>query len=121
MSFGLLGQPGAGAGHPDPTKTAENEPDPYKGGGPLVQDLLGGITDIGISAPPRSVHIRAGKIRRSPSPARRARPLPDTPTLAEQGIKPSRPIRGGASMRRPGYRARSSTACAEILGGARPA
>ena len=37
---------------------------PYKGGGPLVQDLLAGVTDIGISSLTSfSPHIRANKIR----------------------------------------------------------
>jgi hypothetical protein len=37
---------------------------PYKGGGPLVQDLLSGVTDIGISSTASfSPHIRANKIR----------------------------------------------------------
>ena len=62
---------------------------PYKGGGPLNQDILAGVTDIGISSLASfSPHIRANKVRaiavtgESRTPA-----LPDTATLAEQGIK----------------------------------
>ncbi len=62
---------------------------PYKGGGPVNQDLLAGVTDIAIqSLASFSPHFRANKVRpiavtgetRTPS-------LPDTPTLIEQGIK----------------------------------
>jgi tripartite-type tricarboxylate transporter receptor subunit TctC len=62
---------------------------PYKGGGPLVQDLLGGVTDIGISSLASfSPHIRAAKIRPIAVTGEARTPaLPDTPTLAEQGIK----------------------------------
>ena len=62
---------------------------PYKGGGPLVQDLLGGVTDIGISSLASfSPHIRANKIRPIAVTGEARTPaLPDTPTLAEQGIK----------------------------------
>jgi tripartite-type tricarboxylate transporter receptor subunit TctC len=62
---------------------------PYKGGGPLVQDLLGGVTDIGISSTASfSPHVRANKIRPIAVTGEARTPaLPDTPTLAEQGIK----------------------------------
>ena len=62
---------------------------PYKGGGPLVQDLLAGVTDIGISSLTSfSPHIRANKIRPIAVTGEARTPaLPDTPTLAEQGIK----------------------------------
>ncbi len=62
---------------------------PYKGGGPLVQDLLGGVTDIGISSLTSfSPHIRAGKIRPvAVTGDKRTPALPDVPTLAEQNIK----------------------------------
>jgi tripartite-type tricarboxylate transporter receptor subunit TctC len=62
---------------------------PYKGGGPLVQDLLGSVTDLGISSLTSfSPHIRANKIRPiAVTGAKRTPALPDTPTLAEQGIK----------------------------------
>ena len=62
---------------------------PYKGGGPLVQDLLAGVTDIGISSLTSfSPHIRANKIRAIAVTGEKRTPaLPDTPTLEEQGIK----------------------------------
>ena len=47
---------------------------PYKGGGPLNQDILAGVTDIAIgSLASLSPHFRANKSGRSPSPARSAR------------------------------------------------
>lgn len=62
---------------------------PYKGGGPLTQDLLGGVTDIGISSLASfSPHIRANKIRPiGVTGDKRTPALPDTPTLIEQGVK----------------------------------
>jgi len=62
---------------------------PYKGGGPLTQDLLGGVTDIGISSLTSfSPHFRANKIRPIGVTGEKRTPaLPDTPTLIEQGIK----------------------------------
>ncbi len=62
---------------------------PYKGGGPLVQDLLAGVTDLGISSLASfSPHIRVNKIRPiAVTGEARAPALPDTPTLIEQGIK----------------------------------
>jgi tripartite-type tricarboxylate transporter receptor subunit TctC len=62
---------------------------PYKGGGPLNQDLLAGVTDIGIqSLASFSPHIRANKVRPLAVTGETRTPaLPDTPTLIEQGIK----------------------------------
>jgi tripartite-type tricarboxylate transporter receptor subunit TctC len=62
---------------------------PYKGGGPLNQDLLAGVTDIGIgSLTSLNPHIRANKVRAIAVTGETRTPaLPDTPTLAEQGIK----------------------------------
>jgi tripartite-type tricarboxylate transporter receptor subunit TctC len=62
---------------------------PYKGGGPLNQDLLAGVTDIGIgSLTSLSPHIRANKVRAIAVTGETRTPaLPDTPTLAEQGLK----------------------------------
>ncbi|MBN9486467.1 MAG: tripartite tricarboxylate transporter substrate binding protein [Alphaproteobacteria bacterium] len=62
---------------------------PYKGGGPLNQDILAGVTDIGIgSLASFSPHIRANKVRAIAVTGEARTPaLPDTPTLAEQGIK----------------------------------
>lgn len=62
---------------------------PYKGGGPLTQDLLAGVTDTGISSLTSfSPHFRSGKLRPIATTGDKRTPaLPDTPTLAEQGIK----------------------------------
>ena len=62
---------------------------PYKGGGPLNQDLLGGVTDIGIgSLTSLSPHFNVHKMRPIAVTGEKRTPaLPDTPTLAEQGIK----------------------------------
>jgi tripartite-type tricarboxylate transporter receptor subunit TctC len=62
---------------------------PYKGGGPLNQDILAGVTDIAIgSTTSLSPHFRAGKVRPIGVTGEKRTPaLPDTPTLIEQGIK----------------------------------
>ena len=62
---------------------------PYKGGGPLNQDILAGVTDVAIgSLASFSPHIRVNKIRPiAVTGEARAPALPDTPTLIEQGIK----------------------------------
>jgi len=91
VSFGVLG--GSQALVLATLIKKENDVDlnliPYKGGGPLVQDLLGGVTDIGISSLTSfSPHIRTNKIRAIAVTGEQRTPaLPDTPTLIEQGIK----------------------------------
>jgi tripartite-type tricarboxylate transporter receptor subunit TctC len=61
----------------------------YKGGGPIMQDLLAGVIDftvttIGAARP----HIQSGKARViATSGEKRAPSLPDTPTLGEQGLR----------------------------------
>jgi tripartite-type tricarboxylate transporter receptor subunit TctC len=62
---------------------------PYKGGGPLNQDILAGVTDIAIgSTTSLSPHFRANKVRAIGVTGEQRTPaLPDTPTLIEQGIK----------------------------------
>lgn len=62
---------------------------PYKGGGPLNQDILGGVTDAAIgSLTSLSPHIRSGKVRAIGVTSEKRTPaLPDTPTLLEQGLK----------------------------------
>jgi tripartite-type tricarboxylate transporter receptor subunit TctC len=60
----------------------------YKGGGPIMQDVLAGVLDftittIGAAQP----HVRAGKVRVLASTGeKRPSSLPDVPTLSEQGI-----------------------------------
>ena len=62
---------------------------PYKGGGPLNQDILAGVTDIAMcSLTSLSPHIMAKKVRAIAVTGEARTPaLPDTPTLAEQKIK----------------------------------
>ena len=62
---------------------------PYKGGGPVSQDLLAGVTDIGIqSLASFSPHIVAKKVRPIAVTGEARTPaLPDTSTLIEQGVK----------------------------------
>jgi len=61
---------------------------PYKGGGPMTQDLLGGQVDLGIgSAALLTPHVRSGRVRAiATTGSKRAPSLPDVPTLVEQGI-----------------------------------
>lgn len=61
---------------------------PYKGGGPMTQDLLGGQVDLGIgSAALLTPHVRGGRVRAiATTGTKRAPSLPDVPTLQEQGI-----------------------------------
>lgn len=67
---------------------------PYKGGAPLVADLLAGhvpvaMADVGTSMP----HLRAGKIKPlAINGVRRSSLLPDVPTFAEAGYKGFEPI-----------------------------
>lgn len=71
----------------------ENEVDlnliPYKGGGPLNQDILAGVTDTAISSLASiSPHIIAKKVRPiAVTGEARTQALPDTPTLIEQKVK----------------------------------
>src|SRR5260370_1782261 len=61
----------------------------YKGGGPIMQDVLAGVLDftmttIGAAQP----HVRSGKARvLATTGDKRATSLPDVPTLAELGLK----------------------------------
>lgn len=62
---------------------------PYKGGGPLNQDILAGVTDVAISSVASiSPHIIAKKVRPIGVTGEARTPaLPDTPTLIEQKVK----------------------------------
>ena len=62
---------------------------PYKGGGPLNQDILAGVTDVAMgSLTSLSPHIVAKKVRPIGVTGEQRTPaLPDTPTLIEQKIK----------------------------------
>ena len=62
---------------------------PYKGGGPAINDLLGGQVDAAfVNINSIIQHIRAGKVRAlGISSAQRSPLLADVPTLDEQGVK----------------------------------
>lgn len=61
---------------------------PYKGGGPMMQDAIGGQIDLGIaSVAAVSANVKGGKLRAiAVTGERRSQVLPDVPTLAEQGF-----------------------------------
>ena len=61
---------------------------PYKGGGQLIGDLLGGQIQVGIAGTtPLIPHHRAGKVRiLGLTSLERFPPLPDIPTVAEAGF-----------------------------------
>jgi tripartite-type tricarboxylate transporter receptor subunit TctC len=60
---------------------------PYKGTGPMLQDLLGGRTDMSAAGvPPLIQHVRSGKLRAiATGNPQRLPAMPDVPTVAEQG------------------------------------
>jgi tripartite-type tricarboxylate transporter receptor subunit TctC len=61
---------------------------PYKGGGPMTQDVLGGQIDLAIgSVALLAPHIRGGKVRPLAATGDKRSPaIPDVPSLAEQGF-----------------------------------
>jgi tripartite-type tricarboxylate transporter receptor subunit TctC len=58
---------------------------PYRGGGPLMTDLIGGKVDYAFSTAPTALpQVQSGKLRLLAVPTlKRVRSLPDTPTVAE--------------------------------------
>jgi tripartite-type tricarboxylate transporter receptor subunit TctC len=62
---------------------------PYKGGAPLVSDLMGGQVQAGVNVLPEVLqHHVAGKLRiLAVSSAKRSQFLPNVPTFAESGFK----------------------------------
>jgi tripartite-type tricarboxylate transporter receptor subunit TctC len=62
---------------------------PYKGGGQALLDTIGGTTDVilnGMTA--TNPHVKSGKLKLiAISKSTRVSELPDTPTIAEQGVK----------------------------------
>jgi len=63
-------------------------PVPYKGGGPLSTDLMGGQVELGIaSTAAQAQHVRGGKMRALVLTGdKRSHTMPEVPTLREQGI-----------------------------------
>src|SRR5712691_3418569 len=61
---------------------------PYKGGGPMTADALGGQIDLAIgSVAVITPHVNGGKLRAvAVTGDTRSRALPDVPALAEQGL-----------------------------------
>jgi tripartite-type tricarboxylate transporter receptor subunit TctC len=62
---------------------------PYKGGGPLYQDALAGVTDLSMSSLANMMpHVTAGKLKLLASTGdKRSKLAPNVPTLVEQGVK----------------------------------
>ncbi|WP_027015001.1 Bug family tripartite tricarboxylate transporter substrate binding protein [Comamonas composti] len=62
---------------------------PYKGSNPALMDALAGNVDLLVSSVPSAIgQIKSGKLRAlAVTSARRSSSLPDTPTLAETGLK----------------------------------
>jgi len=62
---------------------------PYKGGGPMLNDLLAGtIPMVFLNQDVALPHVRAGKLRAIAVSSKERNPLyPDTPTVAESGYK----------------------------------
>ena len=63
-------------------------PVPYKGGGPLSTDVMGGQVDFAMaSTAAQAQHVRGGKMRALVLTGdKRSHTMPDVPTLAELGI-----------------------------------
>ena len=61
---------------------------PYKGGGPMTTDALGGHIEVGVgSVALISPHVRGGRLRSvAVTGDKRSHALPDVPALAEQGF-----------------------------------
>ncbi len=61
---------------------------PYKGAGPAVTDLLGGQVQLMFNSMPTVLpHVKTGKLRAlAVGSARRAKTVPDVPTVAESGV-----------------------------------
>jgi tripartite-type tricarboxylate transporter receptor subunit TctC len=62
---------------------------PYKGGGPLYQDALAGVTDLSVTSLANMMpHVSAGKLKLiGVTGETRSKLAPNVPTLTEQGIK----------------------------------
>ena len=64
-------------------------PVPYKGGGPLHTDALGGQIDLAIaSVAAQAAHVKGGKLRALVQTGeKRSALMPEVPTLAEAGVR----------------------------------
>jgi tripartite-type tricarboxylate transporter receptor subunit TctC len=62
---------------------------PYKGGGPMTQDALGGQVELAVgSVAVLASHVKGGKLRAiAVTGNKRSHAMPDVPALAEQGFK----------------------------------
>jgi len=62
---------------------------PYKGGGPLSTDAMGGQVELSMaSTAAQAQHVRNGKLRALVLTGdQRSHTMPDVPTLTEQGVK----------------------------------
>ena len=62
---------------------------PYKGGGPMITDAIGGQIDLGVaSVAAVGSHVKSGKLRAiAVTGDKRSHTMPDVPALAEQGFK----------------------------------
>jgi tripartite-type tricarboxylate transporter receptor subunit TctC len=61
---------------------------PYRGAGPMLTDLIGGVVPLGVDNLPSSAgHIRGGQVRALAVTTRARWPgLPEVPTVAESGL-----------------------------------
>jgi len=61
---------------------------PYRGAGPAMNDLIGGVVDLFITTPPSAVaHVRSGVVKALAMAAPERHPmLPDIPTSKEEGV-----------------------------------
>src|SRR5205814_2041292 len=64
-------------------------PIPYKGGGPLSTDTMGGQVELAMaSTAAQAQHVRGGKMRALVlTGEKRSHTMPDVPTLGELGVK----------------------------------
>ncbi|MGH8673496.1 MAG: Bug family tripartite tricarboxylate transporter substrate binding protein [Burkholderiales bacterium] len=62
---------------------------PYKGGGPMMTDAMGGQIELGVaSVAALGTHVKSGKLRAiAVTGDKRSHTMPDVPALAEQGFK----------------------------------